>query len=72
MVTERSIRMHMGNEVVMDRCRIMSVEIMPSVLPVESNVCSTLKQGDPLCENSGTNAALRAVLAIRCQTYRMR
>ena len=41
--------MHVGNEVVMDRCGIMSMEKMPSVL-----------HGDPSCENSGVNAALRA------------
>ena len=33
----------------MDRSGIMSVERMPSVLSVESNVGSTSKQGDPSC-----------------------
>ena len=56
--------MLMGNKVVMDRCGIMSVEKLSSVLPVERNVHSTSKQGDPSCENSGVNAALRAALTL--------
>ena len=56
--------MLVGNKVVMDRCGITSVEKMSSVLPVERNVHSTSKQGDPSCENSGANAALRAALTL--------
>ena len=56
---------------IMDRSGIISVERMPSVLSVETNVGSTLKQGDPSCWSESGTACTDAVRHTACVESRV-